>query len=68
MARTVSVKAGKQSAKIFACTLLQNTGERFSQQLLQTPDMHGCADTGRVTMYSETTVHIGNSIVEVEDN
>ena len=25
-------------------------------------------DTGRVTMYSETTVHIGNSIVEVEDN
>ena len=26
------------------------------------------SDTGRVTMYSETTVHIGNSIVEVEDN
>ena len=25
-------------------------------------------DTGRVTMYGETTVHIGNSIVDVEDN
>ena len=25
-------------------------------------------ETGQVTMYSETTVHMGNSIVEEEDN
>ena len=43
MARTVTLKAGKQSVQVFAANLLQHTGERFLKQLLQTPDVHGCA-------------------------
>ena len=43
MAQTVTVQAGEQSVEIFAAKLLQYTGERFLQPLLQTPDGHGCA-------------------------
>ena len=43
MARTVTLKAGTQSVHMFAVNLLQTTGERFLQPLLQAPDMHGCA-------------------------
>ena len=43
MARTVTVQAGGQSVRTFAFNLLQTTGERFLQPLLQTCDLHGRA-------------------------
>ena len=43
MARTVTVKAGKQSVQVFAANLLQHTCARFLKPLLQTPDVHGRA-------------------------
>ena len=43
MARTVTLQAGTQSVHMFAVNLLQYTGERFLQPLLQTPEVQGCA-------------------------
>ena len=43
MAQIVNVQAGTQSVHTPAVHLLQHTGERFLQPLLQTPDVHGCA-------------------------
>ena len=43
LARIVTVQAGKQSVQIFAVNLLQHSGERFLQPLLQAPEVHGRA-------------------------